>query len=136
MIDLLDAIGVPRDALAATPQDPRFHAEGDVWTHTQMAVAELVASSAYAATAADPIARAILVAGVLFHDIGKPATTRTDIDAAITSRGHPRRRPSTSASASADAPLSISTTLPPAKSRTPRRNNQPSGENTQCAIGA
>lgn len=91
MIDLLAAIGVPHDALAATPQDPRFHAEGDVWTHTQLAVAELVASPAYAATADDPIARAILVAGVALHDIGKPATTRTDIDGAITSRGHSAR---------------------------------------------
>ena len=26
-----------------TPQDPIYHAEGDVWTHTQMVVAELLA---------------------------------------------------------------------------------------------
>lgn len=90
MIDLLAAVGVPPEALAATPQDARFHAEGDVWIHTQMAVAELIAGAAY--RSADPIARALLHAGVVLHDIGKPATTRIDdATAAISSRGHSAR---------------------------------------------
>src|SRR5262249_61674491 len=33
-------------------------------------------------------------------------------------------------------PALMCTTVPPAKSRAPRWNNQPAGENTQCAIGA
>jgi predicted kinase len=85
----LATLGVDAEALAATPQDAKFHAEGDVWTHTQMALAALVASDAYAA--ADPIARGLIHAGVLFHDIGKPGTTRTELDGAITSRGHSSR---------------------------------------------
>jgi predicted kinase len=85
----LDAIGVTASALAATPQGAAFHAEGDVWIHTRMALAELVASAAYAA--ADPDARRVLFAGVLFHDIGKPATTRAEPDGANTSRGHSAR---------------------------------------------
>jgi hypothetical protein len=35
--------------LAATPQDSAFHAEGDVWTHTKLAIQALVDSPAYAA---------------------------------------------------------------------------------------
>jgi predicted kinase len=85
----LDAVGVTAAELAATPQGAAFHAEGDVWIHTRMALAELVASAAYAA--ADPTARGVMYAGVLFHDIGKPGTTRTDVDGAITSRGHSAR---------------------------------------------
>jgi predicted kinase len=73
-------------ALAATPQDGAYHAEGDVWTHTRMVVEALVADPAYAA--ADPAARAILFAASLLHDAGKPATTRHDPDGRITSRGH------------------------------------------------
>lgn len=74
------------DVLAATPQDPGFHAEGDVWTHTRMAVTALLDEPAYAA--ADARGRAILFAAVLWHDAGKPATTRLEPDGRITSRGH------------------------------------------------
>ncbi len=72
--------------LAATPQDATWHAEGDVWLHTRMALEALVALPAYAA--ATPAARALLFAAVLLHDVGKPATTRVDADGRITSRGH------------------------------------------------
>jgi len=71
--------------LAATPQDAAFHAEGDVWTHTQMAIQTLVDGPAYAALA--PLGRRITAAAVLLHDIGKPATTR-DEGGKLTSRGH------------------------------------------------
>jgi predicted kinase len=72
--------------LEATPQDGRFHAEGDVWIHTRMALAALVGGDAYAAL--DPVGRAVVFAGVLLHDVGKPSTTRTDDDGRISSRGH------------------------------------------------
>jgi predicted kinase len=71
--------------LAATPQDAAFHAEGDVWTHTQMAIQALVDGAAYAALT--PLGRRIVAAAVLLHDIGKPATTR-DEGGKLTSRGH------------------------------------------------
>ena len=80
---------VPVDELAATPQDAAFHAEGDVWTHTQMALRALVDSDAYTALA--PAARAIVASAVALHDIGKPSTTRTEPDGKISSRGHSAR---------------------------------------------
>ncbi|MEJ7602333.1 MAG: AAA family ATPase [Kofleriaceae bacterium] len=79
---------VPADQLAATPQDAGYHAEGDVWIHTRMAVEALVGGSCYAAL--DRIGRAIVLAGVLLHDVGKPSTTRLDGDK-LTSRGHSAR---------------------------------------------
>ena len=79
----------PADDLAATPQDATFHAEGDVWLHTRMALDALTASAAW--TDASAGARLVLAAAILLHDVGKPATTRTDIDGAITSRGHSSR---------------------------------------------
>jgi hypothetical protein len=42
--------GLPQLELAkTTPQDPIYHAEGDVWTHTQMVVTELLQDGDYAA---------------------------------------------------------------------------------------
>src|SRR3954452_25096325 len=49
---------------------------------------------------------------------------------------HPSRLPSTIASARPAAPALACTTVPPANSSAPFWNSQPSGENTQCAIGA
>lgn len=79
---------VPAPALEATPQDAAFHAEGDVWTHTRLAIRALVGAPAYAA--APPEARPILAAAVLLHDIGKPSTTRLEGEQ-LTSRGHSAR---------------------------------------------
>jgi putative nucleotidyltransferase with HDIG domain len=80
---------VDRAALAATPQGADYHAEGDVWTHTGMVVEALVALPAWRGL--DPDARAIVFAGALLHDVGKPATTRLEPDGRITSRGHSGR---------------------------------------------
>ena len=58
--------------LAATPQDPEWHPEGDVWTHTLLAMdqaAPLVADLDRA------LALTVMLA-TLLHDLGKPATTR------------------------------------------------------------
>jgi len=84
---LVDAI-VAIDELAATMQDAGFHAEGDVWTHTRMAVEALLAGARYAAL--EPVGRAIVLAAVLLHDVGKPATTRREGER-LTSRGHSAR---------------------------------------------
>jgi predicted kinase len=77
------------DALAATPQDARWHAEGDVWTHTRMVLDALCALPAWQAL--DDDARAITFVAALAHDLGKPATTRLEPDGAISSRGHSAR---------------------------------------------
>ncbi len=83
------ATGIDADALAATPQDPGFHAEGDVWTHTRMVLDALVALPAWQAL--DAAGRTITFAAALLHDVGKPATTRTEPDGKISSRGHSAR---------------------------------------------
>lgn len=73
----------------ATPQDPRHHGEGDVWTHTLMVVDELLALPDYqAAPRAD---QEVLFLAALLHDVAKHATTVVDPDTgAIGQPGHSR----------------------------------------------
>ena len=87
-LEALVAEIAPPSILAATPQDVAYHAEGDVWTHTRMAVEALVAGDRYAAL--EPIGQQVTLAAVLLHDVGKPATTRLEGER-ITSRGHSAR---------------------------------------------
>ncbi|NLB69277.1 MAG: CCA tRNA nucleotidyltransferase [Lentisphaerae bacterium] len=70
-------------ALIGCRQDPRWHPEGDVWTHTLHAVDAL------------PVVRKnnrmddlIVAVSVLCHDFGKPKTTELQKDGRITSYGH------------------------------------------------
>lgn len=63
-------------AMAACGQDARWHAEGDVWTHTRLVVGELQTLDEWPALDRD--ARLKLVFTALFHDAGKPATTAAD----------------------------------------------------------
>lgn len=65
--------------LESCPQDPEWHGEGDVLIHTRM-VSDSV-------TARDS---SILMDAAVLHDVGKPATTRTEPDGRITSKGHGR----------------------------------------------
>ena len=51
--------------MAGVPQSPEYHAEGDVLTHTRLAV-----------EAIDPAADQRVFWAVLLHDIGKAQTTR------------------------------------------------------------
>jgi putative nucleotidyltransferase with HDIG domain len=74
--------------LAATPQNPTYHGEGDVLVHTGMVVQALAAQPAWRALPAHD--RAVLFVAALLHDIGKPATTVTELDGRITSRSHAR----------------------------------------------
>ena len=69
--------------LARTPQDPEWHPEGDVWTHTLQAVDE---ARALVADLDRPRALTVLLA-TLCHDLGKPATTKVE-DGRVRSRGH------------------------------------------------
>ncbi|GAB5559463.1 MAG: multifunctional CCA addition/repair protein [Synoicihabitans sp.] len=55
------------------PQDPEWHPEGDVYTHTNHCLDALVAASDWEATAYDR--RQVLMFATLAHDFGKPATT-------------------------------------------------------------
>ncbi|MGA3007243.1 MAG: polynucleotide adenylyltransferase [Opitutaceae bacterium] len=60
-------------ALRGTPQEPEWHPEGDVFTHTQCCLDALVRLAEWQASAAPR--RCYLMLAVLAHDFGKPSTT-------------------------------------------------------------
>jgi tRNA nucleotidyltransferase (CCA-adding enzyme) len=60
-------------ALRSTPQEPEWHPEGDVFTHTQHCLDALVALGAWQQSEAPR--RRLLSFAVLAHDFGKPSTT-------------------------------------------------------------
>ena len=60
-------------ALIGTPQDPEWHPEGDVFTHTGHCLDALVQLPLW--QAADMDTRIVLSLAVLAHDFGKPQTT-------------------------------------------------------------
>jgi tRNA nucleotidyltransferase (CCA-adding enzyme) len=60
-------------ALVGTPQDPEWHPEGDVFTHTGHCCDALVRLDDW--QQAGPELRRVLLFAVLAHDFGKPATT-------------------------------------------------------------
>ncbi|HVS53242.1 MAG TPA: HD domain-containing protein [Opitutaceae bacterium] len=60
-------------ALRGTRQEPEWHPEGDVFTHTQHCLDALVALDEWKASEAPR--RRLLMFAVLAHDFGKPATT-------------------------------------------------------------
>lgn len=59
-----------------TPQDPEWHAEGDVHIHTQMVMDEAYQLLAGPASHLEGEGRLLLVLGALLHDIAKPICTR------------------------------------------------------------
>ncbi|MGL4668800.1 MAG: HD domain-containing protein, partial [Saezia sp.] len=76
-------------ALQDTPQDPVYHAEGDVWTHTQMVVKEMLGQQEYQQASEED--RFVLFWSALLHDMAKPATTAIDpTSGRITQAGHSR----------------------------------------------
>ena len=60
-------------ALRGTPQEPEWHPEGDVFTHTQHCLDALARLEKWAG--AEPERKRLLMLAVLAHDFGKPATT-------------------------------------------------------------
>jgi len=58
-------------ALVGVPQDPKWHPEGDVWTHTL-----LVVNEAATLRKGDEKKDLILMLAALCHDFGKPNTTK------------------------------------------------------------
>lgn len=82
---MLEAVAPELEPLATTPQDPEWHPEGDVWTHTLQVVDE--AAALLAGLEGDRPRRLAVMLGALCHDLGKPATTRFE-DGRVRSRGH------------------------------------------------
>ncbi len=80
--DLLDQSGLLKvvlpslDKLHGVEQPPQFHPEGDVFQHVRLMLSQLHHA---------PLP---LVLGVLFHDIGKPATIQVDETGRIRFNGH------------------------------------------------
>ncbi len=65
------------------PQDPEWHPEGNVWTHTLMVLDEARRRNGDLGRAA----LTIVMLGAVCHDLGKPATT-IHVDGRVKSPGH------------------------------------------------
>ncbi len=61
------------EKMKCTPQNPAWHAEGDVWTHTKMVCGELLADDAFRRQSRRR--QKILFLAAMMHDIGKPKCT-------------------------------------------------------------
>ncbi len=73
-------------SLANCPQNPLYHAEGNVLIHTKLVCEALVALPVWRALS--PTQRSVLFAAALLHDVAKPASTQVEADGTITSKGH------------------------------------------------
>lgn len=62
--------------MARTQQNPKYHAEGDVWTHTKMVCESLVSYDMYRQLS-DRHRQELFIAALL-HDVGKISTTRLE----------------------------------------------------------
>lgn len=72
-----------------TPQDPRHHGEGDVWTHTRMVLDALLSLPDYRDAGRED--QETLFFAALLHDVSKHATTVVDpVTGAIGQPGHSR----------------------------------------------
>lgn len=75
--------------LKGCPQNPRYHAEGDVWIHTRMVCEAMTRLESWRRLSPD--LRQDLFAAALLHDAAKPECTKVQNNGRITSRGHARR---------------------------------------------
>lgn len=71
--------------LAETPQEPKWHPEGDAWIHTLMTVDE--AAKIVRRERLDEDSSLVVLLSALCHDLGKPVTT-TNKDGCFISHGH------------------------------------------------
>lgn len=78
------------------PQDPVYHAEGDVEIHTRMVLEALQALDDFKALAEQD--QHILLAAALLHDVEKRSTTVIEDDGRITAKGHAKKGELTSRS--------------------------------------
>ena len=82
---LLPAVAPELISLSSTPQDPGWHPEGDVWTHTLQVVD--VAAELRDELGGDRPRQLAVMLGALCHDLGKATTTRFE-NGRIRSLGH------------------------------------------------
>lgn len=72
----LAAICPELDTLKDVPQNPEYHAEGDVYLHTEMVCEELMKLFGWQDLSADE--QEVLFLAAAFHDIGKPVCTKLE----------------------------------------------------------
>ncbi|WP_414624198.1 AAA family ATPase [Calothrix sp. CCY 0018] len=72
--------------LADCPQDARYHAEGDVLTHTKLVCEAMVGLPEWQAL--PETQRSVLFAAALLHDVAKPKASKIEDSGAISSKGH------------------------------------------------
>ena len=77
------------EAMRGVPQDSVHHAEGDVATHTRMALEALVSLPEFQALPAER--QEVMRLAVALHDVAKPYCTQHTDDGRITAHGHSRR---------------------------------------------
>ncbi len=65
--------------LEKTPQDPQWHAEGDVFVHTELVLQQIYKLLEEEALHLDEQKRFLLILAAVFHDIAKPLTTRREV---------------------------------------------------------
>ena len=75
--------------MKGVPQDPIYHAEGDVAIHTEMVMNALLGLPDYLNL--DEQDQQILLATALLHDVEKRSCTKTETDGRITSKGHAKK---------------------------------------------
>ena len=75
--------------MQGVPQNPVYHAEGDVAIHTKMVKNALLNLPEYQAL--DEQDQQILLATALLHDVEKRSCTKTELDGKITSKGHAKK---------------------------------------------
>lgn len=72
--------------LGDCPQDPEYHAEGDVLTHTRMVCEAMIALPEWRTL--DQQAQSILFTAALLHDVAKPYYTEVNSEGRVSSKGH------------------------------------------------
>lgn len=78
----------PLGRLRGCAQTPEVHGEGDVAAHTELVLAELDHTAARPGPFAGVDAAALLRAGAVLHDVGKPDTTREIRPGCFAAPGH------------------------------------------------
>ncbi|MFH2062932.1 MAG: HD domain-containing protein [bacterium] len=75
------------EQMVGAEQSPRYHSEGDVWTHTVLALERAVSPEFAQFFGVDGPSVETLLA-VALHDVGKPSTATRDIDGHVSFHGH------------------------------------------------
>lgn len=84
--DELDRLFPWIQAMREVPQNPVYHAEGDVWIHCQMVMEALLSLDSWRAL--PKLEQGRLFWATLLHDVAKPRCTKTDLDGTISSPKH------------------------------------------------